>query len=304
MADNGSFYGLHSWHVWCKDQPRYLKGDKRAPSPTWSDNEVLDVSAYTTLANIVAFLNVMNKQYQLAFRGQSRDVEPTPTILRDWWRSPKDQELFDLAANRNHYWLQLSAASDRATAVLLERRLPRHMPFETFPSHQERRVAPWSVIQHYELWPTPLLDLTTSLRVAASFALGIVEERDVGFLQVFALRRTVSDVMMISERSRFAAIRLSAVCPPETARPHLQEGLLAGNPNFGDANLGRRHRSALSKMLVAKFRLIDKHSGSRRFWDRDFPRHSARSLLPGGAIHEDLVGAMNYRTVEGRLTIG
>ena len=85
-------------------------------------------------------------------------------------------------------------------------------------------MAPWSLVQHYELWPTPLLDVTTSLRAATSFALGVAVRRDEGFVYVFALDDIEGDVMELDPRSRFAAVRLSAVCPPSTIRPHLQEG--------------------------------------------------------------------------------
>jgi hypothetical protein len=33
------------------------------------------------------------------------------------------------------------------------------------------KEAVWAIAQHYELWPTPLIDITQNLRTAASFAL-------------------------------------------------------------------------------------------------------------------------------------
>ena len=184
-------------------------------------------------------------------------------------------------------------------ARVLRGRLPRHRPFEHFQQRPELRVAPWSVLQHYELWPTPLLDLTMSLRVAASVALGLPDAHDEGFVYVFALEEPTSDVMLLGAETRSAAIRLSAVCPPDTLRPHLQQGILIGNPNFSETDLQVWATSPVRDRLVAKFRLVDRGS----FWGRDFPKHTATSLLPGGDVRHSLVNAMNYRTDSGLLSI-
>jgi hypothetical protein len=288
---------------WRGSSPEDLRRTKAAPTEDWADNDVLDVTSYRDLFRAVAFLNVMNKQHQLVFRGQSRDVQPTPTLLRGEWTSPRDGT-FAIAADRAYYFSALDTACGRATRVLLDTGLPRHRPFETYGSNPERRVAPWAVVQHYELWPTPLVDLTSSLRVAATFALGVPDHHGSGYVYVFAMRGVVSDVMRISKRSRFAAVRLSAVCPPTTERPHLQEGLLAGDPSFGLHAEGTS-RSSLLDRLVAKFRLVDRRPNDRStFWDRDFPPHSSSSLLPHDDIRVALVSEMHYGVVNGRLELG
>ena len=65
-----------------------------------------------------------------------------------------------LRDDRRRYFKELEDACNRV-AELLAGRLPRHRPFETFARHPARRMAPWSVIQHYEIWPTPVLDFTS-----------------------------------------------------------------------------------------------------------------------------------------------
>lgn len=299
-----TFYGLRSLREWRGSSPEDLRQTKAAPTADWVENDVLDVTSYRDLFRVVAFLNVMNKRHQLVFRGQSCDLEPTPTLLRGEWTSPRNGT-FGVAADRAYYAAALDTACDRATRVLLDKGLPRHRPFETYGSNPERRVAPWAVVQHYELWPTPLVDLTTSLRVAATFALGVPDHHGSGYVYVFAMRGVVSDVMRISKQSRFAAVRLSAVCPPTTERPHLQEGLLAGDPSFGLHAEVATSRSSLLDRLVAKFRLVDRRPNNRSaFWDRDFPRHSSRSLLPHDDIRDALVSEMRYRVVNRRLELG
>ena len=54
------------------------------------------------------------------------------------------------------------------------------------------REAIWAVAQHYELWPTPLIDITPNLRAAASFAL--LNGRNEGELYVVALPPSTNSI--------------------------------------------------------------------------------------------------------------
>jgi hypothetical protein len=245
----------------------------------------------------------MNKADKLLFRGQGLDLDPMPTLLRDQWCPPRSHEVLSLDADRPHYWRQLSVASE-LVASALDGQLPRHAPFEQYRVRPELRVAPWAVVQHYALWPTPLLDLTTSLRAAASFAFGLEADADAGFLYAFAIDRTAGDIMKeLDPMTEDVVLRLSAVCPPKTARPHLQDGYLAGNPNFDFSDITERTPSPLADRFIAKFKLVDLGPNAP-FWDADFPKHSKSSLLPNEPVEEKLITIMNYRIVDGRLAIG
>jgi hypothetical protein len=145
------------------------------------------------------------------------------------------------------------------------------------------------------------------LRVAASFALGLPKKRDAGILYVFGVPRIVSDVMDPSASDNPRAVRLSSVCPPIASRPHLQEGYLFGNPNFEAEDLAQTGMPDASVWLVAKFRLEDLGLGSpgtgTRFWDRDFPKHTGRSLLPASrndSLSRTFQEKIHYRTEDDR----
>jgi hypothetical protein len=293
----GKFYGLVAWNEWKRSQPKDLSEWERPSAPEWDDNPVELVASFRDLVQIVAFLQVMNKRRHLVFRGQSGDFEPTPTITRKTAMGPTGVAISP-AADLGHYLRELRELGHHVSRILVRDGLPRSRPFEHSLHTPQRRVAPWSVIQHYELWPTPMLDVTTSLRVAATFAIGLHhavrgESARSGFLYVFALDSVDSDVMELKASSRFAAVRLSAVCPPDTLRPHLQEGLLVGDPMFESAT---SHRPPLTDRLVAKFRLEDDLSGGEsQFWDDDFPPHSSGSLLPEDDVRERLLVGVEYR---------
>jgi hypothetical protein len=305
---DGRFYGIESWRTWRDSAPLYLGNTKQRPEQIQAEDS-FGVSTYRDLFQIVSFLNVMNKEFNLLFRGQGHDYPLEPSILRENWEVPGSNRAVRLSGNRQHYWERLGSICDWVSEIL-RGKLPRHRPFEqyTYLGQKHLRVAPWAVIQHYGLWPTPLLDMTSSLRVAASFALGLSKSRDAGTLYVFAIPRIVSDVMDSSPANNPLAVRLSAVCPPIASRPHLQEGYLFGNPNFEVGDLAQTGTPPAAGWLTAKFRLedLDRSSGpggGSEFWDRDFPKHTAGSLLPANRndslslIFRDQI---HYRTEDDR----
>jgi FRG domain len=304
---DGTFYGIESWRTWCASAPLYLGNTKQRPQQIQAE-EPFNVCAYRDLFQIVSFLNVMNKEFNLLFRGQGHDYPLEPSILRENWEVSDNNGIVRLSEDRQYYWQGLAPMCDWVSEIL-RGKLPRHAPFDqyTYPGQKHLRIAPWAVIQHYGLWPTPLLDMTSSLRVAASFALGLPKTRGAGILYVFAIPHIVSDVMDSSVINNPLAVRLSSVCPPIASRPHLQEGYLFGNPNFEVGDLAQTGVPSASGWLVAKFRLENLGrggpAGGTGFWDRDFPKHTAASLLSArqndslSSIFEERI---RYRTEDDR----
>ena len=88
--------------------------------------------------------------------------------------------------------------------------------------HQDRIVR-WAILQHYEIVPTPLLDVTLSVQSALSFALA--EGRDEGYLFILAFPQLTGPIS-VSIESMTQVIDLTQVCPPEALRPHFQSGVL------------------------------------------------------------------------------
>lgn len=301
--DDRTYYGLDAWRWWQEEAPPDLR-DTKYPAGVVARTDPCEVTSYRELVKLAAFLNVMNKRDHLLYRGQSGDWALRPTLLRETWTLPRTGEAVDLGADRRWYFDQLDHIC-RRVAELLAGRLPRHKPFETFGDEPARKMAPWSVIQHYELWPTPVLDFTGSLRIAASFALGGEEPRSSGYVYVSAFRSLESDPMLLHERGRGpVALRLSAVCPPIADRPHLQEGFLVGNPAFGATDLTAPPATGV---LVARIHVVDRSPGEHgpeSFWDEEYPRHSQESLLPQADETLRLFDeALEHRVRDGRVSL-
>jgi hypothetical protein len=249
-------------------------------------DEPLVARTYADLVSIVSFLSVMNKRHSLHFRGQGEDWPLKPTMFRSTWVSPSKRrhEIPNDPEARQRIWLHLN--EDISTIV---HRVCDKLPMPRRATLKMFREAVWAVAQHYDLWPTPLIDITPNLRIAASFALWSAQGR--GLIYVTAMPPSTNSVTYDADQHVVLA-RLQAVCPPVAKRPHYQDGFLVGRFPFAGPNPNQIDRdppnvSDLSRRLVAKIKLVDgagdgvrESKGRSGFWTKDFPRMSARSLMP------------------------
>jgi hypothetical protein len=271
-------YGHDAYSWWCDhpreaDLSRHRVDAKASRNPTWTLYE------YSDLVDAVAFLSVMNKRLDLCFRGQAEPRPPRSGLFRSSWQPPPWAGLPRVAiSDLDFYRARLAALGEVVFDVCQQMGLPR------WRSLRDVDEARWAVIQHYGLWPTPMIDVTRSLRVAASFALrardpgGRDEEPITGYMYVVGLpNRTGSITCSVDDQMLVAS--LNAVCPPIARRPHLQEGLLVARfPTYGKAAQDPR-KSDLARRTVAQIRLIDRNS-QESFWSSDYPRLSDDSLQP------------------------
>ncbi|WP_109313559.1 FRG domain-containing protein [Ruegeria sp. AU67] len=223
------------------------------------------VKSYVDLARKVAELQFRNRDLVFLFRGQRKDYRNKqrntslrPTLLRESRSSQAYEKLL------------------RAEGLLMKRYTLTGR--DRIARHQALR---WSILQHYEVCGTPLLDVTQSLRIAASFATDKSSEQ--AFVYVLGVPH-ISGAITAHDDAGLEVIRLSSVCPPEAMRPHLQEGfLLSEYPEL--ASLGQKqhyenHELDFGKRIVAKFVFNPK-----LFWQKSqaFPLVERDAIYPSGA---------------------
>ena len=252
------------------------------------------VDDFFELAAKIAELQFRNRDYVLFYRGQRRDWANSyqqhigSTLRPTIFRPPNP------AAGSN--WL-----SERFEKLKeFEARLVQLFQDEDFIGFDEiakYRILRWAIIQHYEIHPTPLLDVTQSLRIAASFASQKNDTND-AFIYVLGVPN-VSGAITASAEAGLQTIRLSSVCPPTAMRPHIQEGYLLGEyPEIGDIaqkNNYALHETDFGKRLVAKFRF-----NPEDFWTKSgqFQRVGPKALYP--SERQDPVYAMAKRITDGQ----
>lgn len=219
------------------------------------------IPTYSKLVERLAQLAFANPDFVLLMRGQSADYKESSksTLFPKLYRTaPRQGEEF--------YAFELKSRYDALLAK--ERELVRVLDGTVYKDRIGRsELARWAILQHYEVCPTPLLDLTHSALVACSFA--FAGQYDVGtdhFLFVLGVPQ-INGSITVSPVQALQVVRLSGVCPPETLRPYFQEGYLLGNYPSVDT-LDEKLRYARSEMdgalrLIAKF----KFKRTPDFWD-------------------------------------
>ncbi len=231
------------------------------------------VSDYLELAGKVAELQFRNRDYVFLYRGQLEDhldyngqSTLRPAIFRTTPEA-RSGDVFPIRFRSLETVERVLVEHFRAKNLIGSDELTRH------------RILRWSILQHYEVHPTPLLDVTQSLRIAASFA-SLRNKTEEAFLYVLGVPN-ISGAISASAEAGLQIIRLSSVCPPSAMRPHVQEGYLVGEypeiSNFEQKQLYGLPEIDFGKRLVAKFRF-----NPQEFWSKkgQFQKIGPQALYP------------------------
>ena len=252
-------------------------------------SQAVPVSSYFDLVTKVAQLQYSNRDYVLLFRGQKEDYKNAhkntsikPTIFRSQKGNPSSEDLrkkFDKL--------------DRAERELVEEYRQRQLPRSKEIS--KRQILRWSILQHYEICETPLLDVTHSLRIAASFASD--HSGNTGYIFVLGVPN-ISGAITASAEAEIQIVRLASVCPPQAMRPHIQEGYLLGEypdiRSYEQKQLYQAHEVDFGKRLVAKF-VFQKNE----FWNNAlFPIIERQALYPQGDPMTEIADAITSKLEE------
>jgi len=234
------------------------------------------VRNYLDLAKKIAALQYKNPQYVFLFRGQGKDYKNQhrnsslkPSLFRPKLGGSKLPGP-ELLTSRFHF---LADAERR-----LVDQYAQVSEFEGGIKLKRQRILRWSILQHYEICFTPLLDVTQSLRVAASFAAD--PTADQAYIYVLGVPN-LSGAMTANAEAALQIIRLSGVCPPVAVRPHIQEGYLLGEypdmPDFDQKQHYPAYEIDFGRRVIAKFVFEP-----RSFWGGpDFP------IIPKAALYPD-----------------
>lgn len=232
---------------------------------TVGSDEGFSISTFRHLVEQVAKLSYLNKDYLLFFRGQKSDYKNTynnstfyPTIYRSEYLTQQELDFrFD----------KLNSASKILSELLTKNKI------EGANEIQRKKLIQWSLLQHYEVTETPLIDVTQSLRVACSFAQLNNKEKS-AFIYVFGLPYYSNRISVNSEHD-LINIRLLSICPPQALRPYFQEGYLVGTDDITN-EYSNKGELDLNNRLIAKFEIPN----TERFWGKDFNKIPESALYP------------------------
>ena len=226
------------------------------------------VPTYRDLVRLVARILYYNRHQSLFFRGQARehvDANSRASVLPSIYRGVKSRRVS--RADLKLRFDQLGEAE-----ALLAKRFERK-ELESDETFRNYHVVKWAILQHYQVCETPLLDVTTSLRAACSFALE--NPTETGVVYVLGLPHINGSISFYVEEE-LINLKLLGICPPCAVRPYFQEGYLVGSLPI-DELTSYSSKLDFGRRLMAKFQI-----GGERFWDSDFAAIPEGALFPVG----------------------
>ena len=239
---------------------------KQTTPETIAKDDAIEVLDYKELRKHIAQLSYANKDCILFYRGQKDDYRNQksgkstfyPTMYRGD-RLDKDE--------LKYRWEKLNKASE-----IFIKKLRSKYPSKTYIV-KRKRIVQWSVLQHYEVTETPLIDVTQSLKVACSFAM-LDNDNEYAYAYVFALPYYTNRISVNSEHY-LTNVRLLSVAPPQALRPYYQEGFLIGEDEFSETYTNKDELD-LNNRLVAKF----KFKNTKEFWGDSEKALTREDLYP------------------------
>lgn len=248
-----------------------------------------DVGNYRDLVVHVARLSYANRNHLVFFRGQDKDYQSKaggstlyPAIYRG--DSVPRAELDDR-------FRQLETA-EHTLIRLFEKR-----GIEGARDVSRKRYIQWSILQHYQVITTPLLDVTHSLRVACSIA-QLASTDPTCYVYALGFPYPTNRISINSEED-LVNIRLLSICPPDALRPYFQEGYMAGTPDV-TTNFETKTELDFRNRLIAKFAM----PRAKSFWNAGFEATPKHALYPTNDHVEKLCGDVIDIVREERSAVG
>lgn len=231
-------------------------------------SEGFPVKSFRQLMDEVAHVTLSNRNYEMYYRGQRKDYKNNQAIFYKE-RIPKTiiypsicrPELNDDGTPKHSIRKTQISKRYEDLSKMVELVRGRRSYFNEYY---------YSLFQHYEILPTPLIDITQSLRVAASFALN---KSKAGYVYVFGLPYPNQSISYYSDLG-IVLIKLQNVVPVKALRPRYQEGYLVGKYPIRPT---KTNSDDLANRMVAKF-TVDNTDG--KFWDKYFQPMPNEILYP------------------------
>ena len=258
---------------------RKIKGTLPPEFPEFVKSGAIDrgpayaVRTYRELMELVAKLAYWNKDHLLFFRGQIEDIknrDGSSTFYPSIYRGEYLPHLEVI-----NKFVILDQVSKGLVTAFMEKKIAGYHEIK------RKKYIQWSILQHYGVCETPLLDFTHSVRVACSFAL-LKNDGEHGYVYVFGLPYITNRISINSEHD-LVNVRLLSICPPDALRPYYQDGYLAGTEDI-TTNYDSKTELDFKNRLIAKFKIPTVPA----FWEEGFSGIPENVLYPDDDQIEEL----------------
>lgn len=247
-------------HIATDDEPSHTSPKIRGSVPK-------KIKSYRQLVGEVAKVSFYNPEFSLFYRGQHKDYKlasGVTSIYPKIYRKEKNKKLTSTV--RNNRFEAIEKASSSLINEFKKKDYQGNKQLSKFPE------LVWAILQHYEVCKTPLLDVTHSLRVAASFALN--RNGTNGFIFVLGFPHITGSISYSVEEEHLN-IKLLSICPPVALRPYFQEAYCVGT--FPMKNEPKHARFDVAQRLIAKYEVVNE---GKNFWGKNFSAIPKNALYP------------------------
>lgn len=230
------------------------------------------IGDFKNLIDEVALVTLNNRSFEMFYRGQSTDyLNNQSEYYSDRKKKSKILPSICRPERKDDGTLKYSIRKK-----VIQERYKRLHKLIDFINSKKNAKSPddyyMSLFQHYDILPTPLIDITQSLRVAATFAL---RKNRIGYVYVFGLPYPNQSTSYFTDLG-IVLLKLQNIVSVKAVRPRYQEGYLVGKFPFSQTkDIG----DDLSGRMVAKFKVDNTKGG---FWDKDFLPMPEDILYPKG----------------------
>lgn len=238
-------------------------------------SEGFPVKSFRQLVDEVANVTLSNKKYEMYYRGQNIDYKNNQAVFYKE-RIPKTTIYPSICRPERHPDGTLKHSIKKTQITKRYEELSKMIDLVRGRRSYFNEYY-YALFQHYDILPTPLIDITQSLRVAATFAL---KGSTKGFVYVFGLPYPNQSISYFSDLG-IVLIKLQNVVPVKAIRPRYQEGYLVGKYPIRPT---KTNGDDLANRMVAKF-AIDNSDG--KFWDKYFQPMPEEILYPKNDEVED-----------------
>ena len=222
------------------------------------------VTSYEDLATRVAELAFYNPQQVLLFRGHSPEKSEDKSCL-----SVLKPSLFQPVKERLpkkrliQRMLTLKEAEIKLFDLYKESGLPNYQELA------RSKLKRWALLEHFGVCRTPLIEMTLSLRVAASIA--SQKNSAISFIYVLGIP-SLAGAVTVDPSGQLHVIRLASVCPLSVESHHAIDSYMLGEytniSEFETDQFAFDFDSNFTDRLLAKFRFHPKE-----FWDMSAPEN-------------------------------
>lgn len=246
-------------------------------------SNLIEINTFHDLIVEIAELSYKNPDVMLFFRGQTKNyinistIDLKPSIYRKSVLGM--QEKFEgLKYFSNKLIDKIEEANNSSRIELSKNEIEEISNIE---------ILQHSILQHYEVWPTPFLDVSQSIKVACTFA-SLNNDGECGYIYVLALPYIKGRISVDSEEY-ITNIRLISIGSSYAKRPFFQEGYLVKTEYTKPGNRELR-KFDFNRRLVAAYEF----KNNEDFWGNERPINKAYIYPPKDTM-KDICESLNLQ---------